>query len=122
MASETNSLVSKSCTPCRGGIPPLTIDEIETHRRQTPKWMVLDGGRRIERSYRFKTFAEAFAFVKRAGDLAEEEGHHPDITFGWGYAIVSLQTKKIKGLHENDFIMAARLDQIAEGLVRAEPE
>jgi len=60
--------------------------------------------------------------VKRAGDLAEEEAHHPDITFGWGYATVSLQTKKIKGLHENDFIMAAKLDQIADGLDRTGPE
>ena len=122
MSSESNSLVSKSCAPCRGGIPPLTIDEIETHRRQTPEWAVRDEGHRIERSYRFKNFAQSFRFVKRAGDLAEQEAHHPDITFGWGYATVSLQTKKIKGLHENDFIMAAKLDQIADGLVRTEPE
>jgi 4a-hydroxytetrahydrobiopterin dehydratase len=122
MSSESSSLVSKSCTPCRGGIPPLTIDEIETHRRQTPEWAVRDEGHRIERSYRFKNFAQAFTFVKRAGDLAEEEAHHPDITFGWGYATVSLQTKKIKGLHENDFIMAAKLDQIADGLDLTGPE
>ena len=122
MSSDSDSLVSKSCTPCRGGVPPLTPEEVETHRRQTPEWAVLDEGRRIERSYRFKNFAQAFAFVKRAGDLAEEEGHHPDITFGWGYATVSLQTKKIKGLHENDFIMAAKLDRIADGLAGAGPE
>jgi pterin-4a-carbinolamine dehydratase len=65
------------------------------------------------RTFKFKDFAEAFAFIKRAGDLAEAEGHHPDISFGWGYATISLQTKKIKGLHENDFIMAAKLDQLA---------
>jgi pterin-4a-carbinolamine dehydratase len=75
----------------------------------------------IERTFRFKNFAEAFEFVKRAGDLAEEEGHHPDISFGWGYATVSLQTKKIKGLHENDFIMAAKLDQIADRLPARQP-
>ena len=59
------------------------------------------------------TFAEAFGFVRQVADLAEAEGHHPDISFGWGYVTVSLQTKKIKGLHENDFIMAAKLDRIA---------
>ena len=75
---------------------------------------MLDEGRRIERGYKFKNFAEAFAFVQRAAELAEAEGHHPDISFGWGYAKVSLQTKKIKGLHENDFIMAAKLDRLAE--------
>jgi len=74
---------------------------------------LLDGAKRIERTYRFKNFREAFAFVERAAALAEAEGHHPEITFGWGYARVSLHTKKIKGLHENDFIMAAKLDRIA---------
>ena len=62
----------------------------------------------------FKNFVEAFAFVQQVADLAEAEGHHPDISFGWGYATISLQTKKIKGLHENDFIIAAKLDRIAE--------
>ena len=69
--------------------------------------------RRIERTYRFKNFREAFVFVERAAALAETEGHHPEIRFGWGFATVSLHTKKIKGLHENDFIIAAKLDRIA---------
>ncbi len=73
----------------------------------------LHQGRRTERTFKFKNFAEAFAFVSRAAELAEAEGHHPDISFGWGYATVSLHTKKIKGLHENDFIMAAKLDRVA---------
>jgi 4a-hydroxytetrahydrobiopterin dehydratase len=111
MSTEPAQLVSKSCTPCRGGIPPLTPDEAKAHLRQTPEWALLDDAHRIERTFRFKTFAEAFAFVQRAADLAEAEGHHPDITFGWGYATVSLHTHKIKGLHENDFIMAAKLDR-----------
>ena len=71
---------------------------------------MLDDGRKIQRTYRFKNFRKALGFVQQAGELAEAEGHHPDIAFGWGYATVSLQTKKIKGLHENDFIMAAKLD------------
>ena len=109
----TTALVEKTCTPCRGGIPPLTPEEAESYRSQAPAWALVDGATRIERTFRFKNFREAFAFVSRAAELAEAEGHHPDITFGWGYATVSLRTKKIKGLHENDFIMATKLDRIA---------
>jgi 4a-hydroxytetrahydrobiopterin dehydratase len=106
-------LAEKTCVPCRGGIPPLSFDEAEHLREQAPDWELHDRATRIERTYRFKNFREAFAFVERAAGLAETEGHHPDIGFGWGYATVSLRTKKIKGLHENDFIMAAKLDLIA---------
>jgi len=107
------TLAEKSCTPCRGGIPPLTREEATGYHDQAPDWELLDEAKRIERTYRFKNFGEAFGFVERAAALAEKEGHHPDISFGWGYATVSLRTKKIKGLHENDFIMAAKLDGIA---------
>jgi 4a-hydroxytetrahydrobiopterin dehydratase len=110
-----DSLTTKTCTPCRGGVPPLTPEEVEEFRLQVPDWEVRDEARRIERTFRSRNFAEAFALVQRVGDLAEAEGHHPDISFGWGYATVSLQTKKIKGLHENDFIMAAKVDAIAAG-------
>jgi 4a-hydroxytetrahydrobiopterin dehydratase len=111
MPAET--LAQKSCTPCRGGVSPLSPDEAAAHGRQTPAWELRDEARRIERSFKFKNFAQAFAFVEKAAELAEAQGHHPDISFGWGYATVSLQTHKIKGLHENDFIMAAKLDEIA---------
>ena len=107
------ALAEKSCTPCRGGIPPLTREEAEEYRRQAPQWALADDAGHIERTYRFKNFREAFGFVSRAAQLAEAEGHHPDISFGWGYATVSLRTKKIKGLHENDFIMATKLDRLA---------
>ena len=107
------SLAEKACTPCRGGIPPLTRDEAENYREQAPDWALLESATRIERTYRFKNFREAFAFVERAAALAETESHHPNIGFGWGYATISLRTNKIKGLHENDFIMAAKLDRIA---------
>src|SRR6266487_671919 len=110
MSSQEQVLTRKSCTPCRGGIPPLNPDQVKDYHRQTPDWIIRDDDRRIERTFKFDNFAEAFAFVQRVGDLAEKEGHHPDISFGWGYTTVSLQTKKIKGLHENDFIMAAKLD------------
>ena len=108
-----NTLAAKSCTPCRGGIPPLTIEEAQGYIAHAPGWDILDDGRKIGRTYRFKNFREALGFVQQAGELAEAEGHHPDIAFGWGYATVSLQTKKIKGLHENDCIMAAKLDGIS---------
>ncbi|MBV9829901.1 MAG: 4a-hydroxytetrahydrobiopterin dehydratase [Alphaproteobacteria bacterium] len=106
------ALVQKSCTPCRGGVPPLSRDEAEALQRQAPEWSLFDNATRIERTYRFKNFAGALGFVEQAGKLAEAEAHHPDISFGWGYATVSLRTKKIKGLHENDFIMATKLDRL----------
>src|ERR671913_2457198 len=90
------TLTRKTCTPCRGGIPPLAQEEVERIHKQVPDWTVQDDAHRIERTFTFKNFAEAFAFVRKAAELAEAEGHHPDITFGWGYAAVSLQTKKIK--------------------------
>ena len=107
------ALAEKSCTPCRGGVPPLTEAEAAAYHTQAPEWKLLDETTRIERTYRFKNFREAFGFVDCAAELAEAEGHHPDITIGSGYATGSLRTKKIKGLHENDFIMAAKLDRIA---------
>ncbi len=109
------TLAEKTCTPCRGGVPPLTRAEAEGYRAQAPEWVLQDEATRIERAYKFKNFTEAFAFVRKAGELAETEAHHPDISFGWGYVTVSLRTKKIKGLHENDFIMAVKLDRLAGG-------
>lgn len=106
------SLVEKTCIPCQGGIPPLEPAEAARLAKQIPGWSLLDNGRRLERSYRFADFAEALAFVNAVGDLSEAEFHHPDISFGWGSCTVSWQTKKISGLHENDFIMAAKTDAL----------
>lgn len=106
------TLLTKSCMPCRGGMPPLTQQEAEELLAQAPEWALLDDAHRIERTFRFGNFREALTFVQQVGGLAENEGHHPDVSFGWGYATVSLRTKKIKGLHENDFIMAAKIDRI----------
>jgi|ERR1700757_3238391 4a-hydroxytetrahydrobiopterin dehydratase len=108
----TEILTDKRCTPCRGGIPPLTPDEAQGYHAQAPDWQLRDDSRRIERTFRFGNFREALAFVGQVGSLAESEGHHPDVSFGWGYATVSLSTKKIKGLHENDFIMATKIDRL----------
>jgi len=107
----TETLAEKKCTPCRGGIPPLTHEEAERFRSQTPNWELRDDGRRIERHFRFRNFQEALGFVRDVGNLAETEAHHP-----WGYATISLRTKKIKGLHENDFIVASKIDRIFDGL------
>ena len=108
-----SALVQKSCVPCRGGVPPLGLAEAENLRRQVPSWELSEGALRIERTFRFKNFRESLAFVNGVGELAESEGHHPDVCFGWGYATVTLFTHKIKGLHENDFIMAAKIDRLA---------
>jgi len=108
----TESLADKTCTPCRGGDPPLTREEAERLHTQAPDWSLLDDARRIERIFKFRNFREALGFVGKVGELAECEAHHPDIAFGWGYATVGLRTKKIKGLHENDFIMASKIDRL----------
>jgi 4a-hydroxytetrahydrobiopterin dehydratase len=107
------SIAQKSCTPCRGGVPPLTLAEAGGYLPQTPGWELLEEGRLIRRKFKVANFRESLAFVDKVGALAEAEGHHPDICFGWGYATISLQTHKIKGLHENDFIMAAKINQLA---------
>jgi len=113
------NLAQKSCTPCRGGVPPLDAEAARRLLANVPGWELLEDAHKIQRSYRFTDFKEALAFVGHVGALAEAEGHHPDVSFGWGYATVSLQTKKIKGLHENDFILAAKIDQLTPKRARA---
>jgi 4a-hydroxytetrahydrobiopterin dehydratase len=109
----TGTLAEKVCTPCRGGVPPMPRDEAVRYLAEVPDWELDDDAERIRRTRRFRNFREALAFVQAVGELAEAEGHHPDVCFGWGYATVTLQTKKIKGLHENDFILAAKIDRLA---------
>jgi len=104
------NLTSKTCVPCQGGIPPLTRVEANTFLEQTPDWTLSDAADRISRSFAFNDFVASLDFVNKVGALAEEEGHHPDISFGWGYADIEIFTHKIKGLHENDFILAAKID------------
>ena len=112
----TEVLAEKTCTPCRGGTPPLTRDEAQRFQAEAPAWELRDDAHRIERTFRFRNFRKALTFVRQIGELAETEGHHPDISFGWGYTTVSLSTKKIKGLHENDFIMASKIDRTFDSL------
>ncbi|MGA7811462.1 4a-hydroxytetrahydrobiopterin dehydratase [Caballeronia sp.] len=108
-----DDLLSRHCVPCRGGVPPVTQTLAADLLTQTPGWALVDEGRRIERKFGFKDFTQAYEFVARVAQLADAEGHHPDVCFGWGWATVSWQTKKIKGLHENDFIMAAKTNGLA---------
>ena len=94
----------------------------EAYRVQAPEWVLRDEATRIERTYRFRSFGDAFSFVRGAGELAERNSIIRDISFGWGYATVSLRTKKIKGLHENDFIMAVKLDRLAGEIAIADKQ
>ncbi len=108
-----NDLASKKCVPCEGGVLPLTPTQAHEYLKQVhPDWQSTPDNKKITRKFRFKNFREALAFVNLVGKTAESEGHHPDIHFGWGYVIITLWTHAISGLFDNDFILAAKIDQI----------
>jgi 4a-hydroxytetrahydrobiopterin dehydratase len=104
-------LSEKTCVPCRGGVPPLTAREIEPLAAQVQRWNVVNN-HHVEKEFKFSDFKEALHFVNRVGEIAEEQGHHPDIFLAWGKARVTIWTHKIDGLTESDFILAAKIDQI----------
>jgi 4a-hydroxytetrahydrobiopterin dehydratase len=106
-----SDLANKTCVPCRGDVPPLRGKELEELERQLPDWEVVEG-HHLRREFRFRNFREALAFVNRVGELAEEQGHHPDIDFGWGRAAITVFTHKIDGLTESDFVLAAKVDRV----------
>ena len=108
-------LKQQTCVPCRGGIDPLEAAPAQDLLASTPGWELLDEATKIRRDFKLADFAATLEFVNRVGALAESEGHHPDITFGWGYCSVLFYTHKIKGLHQNDFIMAAKVNELAPG-------
>lgn len=105
-------LARKECTPCKGGVEPLKQREAEQYLADTPGWELAENATRIRREFKFKDFAAANEFVDKVGVLAEAEGHHPDISFGYGYAAIDIWTHKIGGLHENDFILAAKINEL----------
>jgi len=109
------NLADIKCVPCQGGEPPLLDDEIQTFHPQVSAWEVVDrkGIKRLERVFKFDNFAQALAFTNNVGELAESEGHHPAILTEWGKVTVTWWTHKIKGLHQNDFAMAAKTDRLA---------
>jgi 4a-hydroxytetrahydrobiopterin dehydratase len=100
------------CVPCRGGIPPLSDEEVAALKPQVGEWEIIevDGIKRLQRAFKFKNFAEALNFTNQVGELAEVEDHHPAILTEWGKVTVTWWTHKIRGLHQNDFIMAAKTD------------
>ena len=108
----SSGLAQKECKPCQGGTPPLKGDALkQMQSRLDGGWRVLDE-QRLEKHYQFPDFKQALAFVNRVGEIAEKQNHHPDIYFTWGQARIQLSTHSIKGLSENDFILAARIDEL----------
>jgi len=107
------ALSTRRCVPCEGGVPPLTPDQARRYRQATPEWHIV-GERLLERTLRFQTFAQALEFVNRIGRLAEDEGHHPDIHVHYTRVRLELCTHAIGGLSENDFIVAAKIDALAQ--------
>ena len=108
-------LHQKNCTPCRGGIPPFDISEIHKYLKKIDGWDVKKKENDIfflEKNFTFKNFSESQKFVNEVSVIAEEQSHHPDISFGWGYAKIKIFTHAIKGLVESDFILAAKIDRI----------
>jgi 4a-hydroxytetrahydrobiopterin dehydratase len=112
---KMGQLSEMKCTACRGGEPTLGETEIGELRPQVPGWQLVEreGIKRLERVFGFRNFAEALAFTDRVGGLAEEEGHHPALLTEWGRVTVTWWTHKIGGLHRNDFIMAAKTDELS---------
>ncbi len=103
-------LAEKKCVPCKGGVPPLKGLELERILQEVPEWRAVDE-HQINRTFTFPDFKQALAFVNRVGNIAEDQGHHPDIFLTWGKVDITLWTHKIDGLTESDFIMAARIDR-----------
>jgi 4a-hydroxytetrahydrobiopterin dehydratase len=102
------SLDQKHCVPCRGGVPPLQGEELDRLKPEVPGWQVVEG-HHLERSFSFPDFRTALDFVNRVGEIAESEGHHPDLCLSWGKVDVKTWTHKIDGLTESDFILAAKI-------------
>jgi len=108
----TEQLADKKCVPCRGGVPPLQGNDLKKLHASVPEWTVTNE-HHLHREFRFPDFKLALAFVNRVGEVAEEQGHHPDILLAWGKVGVTLWTHKIDGLTESDFIMAAKIDRLS---------
>jgi 4a-hydroxytetrahydrobiopterin dehydratase len=108
-------LAKKKCIPCEGTIPSFDIKEIHKYLKMVDGWQVKSDDNEVYyliKDFKFKNFLESQRFVDKVGEIAEKESHHPDIMFGWGYAKIKIYTHSIKGLHESDFVLAAKVDQI----------
>ena len=107
-------LADQQCIPCRGGVPPLPQKRIDELLAQLEPGWTLNAAGHLLRAYEFRDFATAMKFANDVGDIAEEQGHHPDISIHWNKVELTLWTHKIGGLHENDFILAAKVDRLLE--------
>ena len=107
-------LADRSCVPCKGGVPPLTAEQIKPLLAQLDAWEVIEN-HHLEKRFKLKNFAEALELVNRIGAIAEEQNHHPDIFLAWGKVGVTIWTHKINGLTESDFIFAAKCDVARAG-------
>ena len=105
-------LSSGKCEPCNGNTPKLDYQEISKFLSELNEWSVNDNQEMIFKKFKFSNFKKAISFANEVGEIAEKEGHHPDITFGWGYAKIKISTHAIKGLAESDFVLAAKIDKI----------
>ncbi len=106
-----SELAKQDCVPCRGGVPPLGEDRVKELLGQLDGWQAVNG-HHLSKDYTFGDFVGALAFVNRIGEMAEQQGHHPDIYLSWGKVGVTIWTHKIDGLTESDFIFAAKVDQV----------
>ncbi len=104
-------LANKTCVPCHGGVPRLRGGELEAFAARVPGWEVV-AEHHLRRRYEFPNFRQSLALVNQLGEVAEAEGHHPDISFGWGYCEVTIYTHAIDGLSESDFILAAKIERL----------
>ena len=109
----TKKLYQKKCSACSGETPKLSESQIEQLLKQIKEWQLSDNLQWLYKEFKFKNFQQTLDFVNQISKIAEEENHHPNINFTWGYCKISIQTHKIKGLCENDFILAAKIDQIS---------
>tara|TARA_B100001996_G_C18544547_1_gene548320 strand:- start:520 stop:858 length:339 start_codon:yes stop_codon:yes gene_type:complete len=110
-----SNLSEKKCIPCSGDVPPFKIEEIQNYLKKVDGWNVNEDkidGYHLIKNFKFENFIESQKFINKVGDLAEKEGHHPDLWFGWGYAIIKIYTHAIKGLAESDFVLAAKIDKL----------
>ena len=109
-------LADKKCIPCEGGIPSFDLKEIHKYLKKVDGWDVKSDDNKtyyLLKEFKFENFRESQKFVNDVGNIAENEAHHPDIWFGWGYAKIKIFTHAIKGLHESDFVLAAKVDRIS---------
>jgi 4a-hydroxytetrahydrobiopterin dehydratase len=109
-----SNLFNKKCVPCEGGLIPFDISEIHKYQKKVDGWSIIKDKKNIfflEKKFNFENFKESQKFVNEVGKISEEEGHHPDISFGWGYAKINISTHAIEGLSENDFILASKIDK-----------